>query len=504
MRFTELVGEPPAPPGGDPEIVGLSADSRTIAPGFLFAALAGARLDGRRFAREAVARGAVAILTDDAAALELAEDERRRVAILVDPNPGRRLALLAARFYGRQPRLIAAVTGTNGKTSVAHFTREIWTALGGKAASLGTLGVVTAEGRRPGALTTPDPVALHRELAALAAAGVDRLALEASSHGLQQFRLDGVGIAAAGFTNLTRDHLDYHGDMARYRAAKERLFRDLLGPGGPAVLNADSEEFPRLKGLCRELAHPVLAYGRASGAALRLVACLPRAAGQDLTLDILGERRQVLLPLAGAFQAMNALCALGLAIATGAPPAAATAALAALSGVPGRLQLIATEPQGGAIFVDYAHTPDALATALAALRAHARRRLAVVFGCGGDRDPGKRPLMGKAAAGLADHVVVTDDNPRGEPPAAIRQAILAAAPQAIEIGDRRAAIAAAIGELGPGDLLLIAGKGHETGQIVGDRVYPFDDAVVAREIARSRGWRVVAAEPVSAGSSINV
>jgi UDP-N-acetylmuramoyl-L-alanyl-D-glutamate--2,6-diaminopimelate ligase len=494
LRFTELVGEPLAPPGGDPEIAGLSADSRNIAPGFLFAALAGARFDGRQFAREAVARGAVAILTDNAAALRLAEDERRRVAILIDPNPGRRLALIAARFHGRQPRLVAAVTGTNGKTSVVHFTREIWTALGLKAASLGTLGVVSAAGRRPGALTTPDPVALHRELAALAATGVDHLALEASSHGLQQFRLDGVAVAAAAFTNLTRDHLDYHGDMERYRAAKERLFRDLLAPGGQAVLNADSEEFPRLKGLCREFAHPVLAYGRAPGAELRLVECLPRAAGQYLTLDILGERRQVLLPLAGAFQAMNALCALGLAIATGAPAVAAIAALAMLSGVPGRLQTVATGPEGGAIFVDYAHTPDALATVLEALRAHARRRLIVVFGCGGDRDPGKRPLMGKVATGLADHVIVTDDNPRGEKPAAIRQAILAAAPEALEIGDRRAAIAAAIQELGPGDLLLIAGKGHETGQIVGDRVYPFDDAAVAREIARRQGWRVVAAE----------
>ncbi|HJU17556.1 MAG TPA: UDP-N-acetylmuramoyl-L-alanyl-D-glutamate--2,6-diaminopimelate ligase [Stellaceae bacterium] len=494
MKITELAGEEAAPSGGNPEIAGLSADSRAVGPGFLFAALPGTRHDGRKFAQEAVAKGAVAILTDDPAALALDADSRHRVVLLADPNPGRRLALFAARFYGRQPRAIAAVTGTNGKTSVAHFTREIWTAEGQRAASLGTLGVVTAAGRRPGALTTPDPVALHRELAALAAAGIDHAALEASSHGLQQFRLDGVRIAAAAFTNLTRDHLDYHGDMARYRAAKERLFGELLGEGRPAVLNADSDEFPRLAGLCRDGGHPVLAYGAAPQAELRLAKRTPRAAGQDLVLDILGERHEVLLPLAGAFQAMNALCALGLAIATGAPTAA-VAALARLSGVPGRLQLVATGPDGGAVFVDYAHTPDALATVLASLRAHARRRLAVVFGCGGDRDPGKRPLMGRIAAAGADRIYVTDDNPRNEPPEAIRRAILAAVPQAVEIGDRHAAIAAAIVDLGPGDLLLIAGKGHETGQIVGAAVHPFDDAVVARAIARARGWRAVPAEP---------
>ena len=498
MKFTELVGERLALPGGDPEITGLSADSRRIAPGFLFAALSGTRQDGRSFAREAVTKGAVAILTEDAAALALGEQERGRVAILADPNPGRRLALLAARFYGRQPGTLAAVTGTNGKTSVVHFTREIWTALGLRAASLGTLGVVAAGKRRPGSLTTPDPVALHRELAALAGGGIDHVALEASSHGLQQFRLDGVVVAAAAFTNLTRDHLDYHGDMARYRAAKERLFRDLLVADGPAVLNADSDEFPRLAGLCRERGHPVLAYGTAAHAELRLVNATPREAGQHLVLDILGARHELLLPLAGAFQAMNALAALGLAIATGMPAATATPTLAVLSGVPGRMQLVATGPQGGAIFVDYAHTPDALATVLAALRAHARCRLAIVFGCGGDRDPGKRPMMGRVATERADRVIVTDDNPRGEPPRAIRQAILAAAPGASEIGDRRAAIAAAIAGLGPGDLLLIAGKGHESGQIVGGTVYPFDDAVVAREIAASHGWRVVGGKPAGA------
>lgn len=485
MKLTELIGPAGGRPLADPEIAGLSADSRTVGPGFLFAALPGTRLDGRAFAAEAVARGAVAILTDDADALGLSLDRREPVAILVDANPHRRLALLAARFHGRQPRTIAAVTGTNGKTSVVHFTREIWTAIGYPAASLGTLGLVTAAGRRAGALTTRDPVALHRDLAALHGRGIEHVAIEASSHGLQQFRLDGLSVAAAGFTNLTRDHLDYHVDVAHYRAAKERLFSALLAPGAPGVLNTDSDEYSRLAGLCRELGHPVLAYGADPAADLRLVARKPAADSQLLVLDIRGERCEVALPLAGEFQAMNALAALGLAIATGAAAAAATAALARLTGVPGRLQFVAEGQDGGAIVVDYAHTPDALATVLAALRPHARGRLIVLFGCGGDRDAGKRPLMGRVASRLADRVYVTDDNPRYEKPAAIRGAILAAVPGAIEIGDRRQAIAAAIADLGPGDLLVIAGKGHETGQIAGSETYPFDDAAVAREIVGS-------------------
>jgi UDP-N-acetylmuramoyl-L-alanyl-D-glutamate--2,6-diaminopimelate ligase len=481
-ELTELVA------CADPEILGLSADSRTVGPGFLFAALPGTRLDGRRFAGAAVARGAVAILTDDAAALALPTAARGRISILTDANPQRRLALSAARFYRRQPGTIAAVTGTNGKTSIAHFTREIWTALGYPAASLGTLGIVTASWRRPGALTTPDPVALHRDLAELAGEGIDHVAIEASSHGLAQFRLDGLDIGAAAFTNLTRDHLDYHGDMAAYRAAKERLFAELLKPGGAAVLNADSGEFARLAALCRERGHPVLAYGAAAAADLRILACEPDHDGQHLVLDIQGNRSELMLPLAGHFQAANALAALGLAIASGAPVAAATDALTRLSGVPGRLQRVARLDGGGAIFVDYAHTPDALEHVLMALRPHVRGRLVALFGCGGDRDPGKRPLMGALAARLADRVYVTDDNPRTEPAAAIRRAILAAAPEAVEIGDRREAIATAIAALGPEDILVLAGKGHETGQIVGDRVLPFDDAVVAGAVARSNRW----------------
>ena len=292
-----------------------------------------------------------------------------------------------------------------------------------------------------------------------------------------------MSVAAAAFTNLTRDHLDYHGDMAHYRAAKERLFTALLMPGGSAVLNRDSAEFARLEGLCRDGGHPVIAYGADPAADLRLVAREPRVDSQFLVLEVFGRRHELVLPLAGEFQAMNALAALGLVIATGSPVAAATAALAGLTGVPGRLQFVAGHEGGGAIVVDYAHTPDALATVLTALRPHARSRLAVLFGCGGDRDAGKRPLMGEVATRLADRVYVTDDNPRTEPPAEIRRAILDAAPNAIEIGDRREAIATAIAELGAGDLLVIAGKGHETGQIIGTETYPFDDAAIAREFA---------------------
>jgi UDP-N-acetylmuramoyl-L-alanyl-D-glutamate--2,6-diaminopimelate ligase len=473
----------------NPEIAGITADSRQVRPGFLFAALRGSVRDGRAFAAEAAARGAAAILTDDAGALALDPDAHARIAIVLDPSPQRRLALMAARLHGRQPRTIAAVTGTNGKTSVAHFTREIWTALGRPAASLGTLGLVSPEGRRPGALTTPDPVALHRDLAELAAAGIEHVAVEASRHGLAQFRLDGIAPAAAAFTNLTRDHLDYHGDMASYRAAKQRLFTELLTPGGAAVLNADSPEFAGLAALCRERGHRVIRFGYEPASELRIIDRVPLPSGQHLAAELFGLRCDIDLPLVGGFQATNALAALGLVVVTGAAPQDAIAALPRLSGVPGRLQLIGETAAGAAVFVDYAHTPDALATVLTALRPHTERRLAVVFGAGGDRDRGKRPLMGRVASDLADVVFVADDNPRSEDPADIRRAILDAAPTAIEIGDRREAIGAAIAELRSGDVLVIAGKGHETGQIIGDVILPFDDAAVAREAlaAAARG-----------------
>jgi UDP-N-acetylmuramoyl-L-alanyl-D-glutamate--2,6-diaminopimelate ligase len=505
LKITELLGldvapvpasplaSPGAAPLNDPDIAGVTADSRQVRPGFLFAALNGVRTDGRRFAAEAVAKGAAAILTDDPAALTLDAASRRRVAIVADPNPQRALALAASRFYPARPETIAAVTGTNGKTSVAHFTREIWQALGHKSASLGTLGCVVGDERRPGALTTPDPVALHRTLSELALGGVDHAAIEASSHGLAQYRLDGIAFAAAAFTNLTRDHLDYHGDMDSYRAAKERLFTALLAPGGTAVLNADSGEFARLAALLRARGCKIIAYGAGAGADMRLVSRMPRRAGQRISLALFGAPHEVELKLIGDFQASNVLAALGLAVAGGSDPGQAAAALPLLTAVPGRMQLAGEVVFGTSavapIFVDYAHTPDALATVLAAARPHAEGRLCVVFGAGGDRDKGKRPLMGKVAAELADLVYITDDNPRGEAPGEIRRAILAAAPNAIEIGDRRGAIAAAIAAIAPGDVLVIAGKGHETGQIVGGETLPFDDVVVAREAIAERGRR---------------
>jgi UDP-N-acetylmuramoyl-L-alanyl-D-glutamate--2,6-diaminopimelate ligase len=491
LKITELFAPDAAPtaspadsrgdaPLTNPDITGVTADSRLVQPGFLFAALKGVATDGRRFAAEAVANGAAAILTDDADALALDGETRRRLAIVTDPNPQRRLALIAARFYPARPNVIAGVTGTNGKTSVAHFTREIWQVLGHKAASLGTLGRVVGNERHPGALTTPDPVVLHRTLAELAGNGVERAAIEASSHGLAQYRLDGIEFAAAAFTNLTRDHLDYHGDMASYRAAKQRLFSDLLAPRGTAVLNADSPEYPALAALVDGRGCGAVTYGMHEAADLRLVGREARPDGQRLKLSLCGMPHTVDLKLIGDFQAMNVLAALGLAVAAGSDLAQAAAALPALSTVPGRMQLVG-EKNGAAIFVDYAHTPDALRAVLAAARPHTARRLAVVFGAGGDRDPGKRPLMGEACAQGADLLYVTDDNPRGENPAAIRGAILAAAPGAAEIGDRRAAIRAAIEALRPGDVLVIAGKGHETGQIIGREILPFDDAAVAAE-----------------------
>jgi len=467
-------------PRSDPDIRGLTADSREIEPGFLFAALPGTKTDGKVFIDDAVRRGAVAVLTGDAQSLPALHQRYPSLPVIVDPNPRRRLALLAARFYAPQPKTVVAVTGTNGKTSVVSFTRQIWQHARRPAASLGTLGIVGPDFEEPGSLTTPDPVLMHRALQRLAHEKIEHVALEASSHGLDQFRLDGLDLAAAAFTNLSRDHLDYHRTMEAYLVAKTRLFGEVMEPGRAAVLNADVPEFDGLARLCRERSHRVYAYGISKGAQLRLMATRPSAEGQELHLQVMGRGHKLFLPLLGRFQAMNALAALGLALATGVGRAAALAALAELKGVPGRVQHVASHPNGAPIFVDYAHTPDALDTVLRALRPHCRGRLVVVFGAGGDRDAGKRPVMGEAVVRLADVAIVTDDNPRSEDPAAIRQAILAAAPGAREIGDRGEAIAAAIDGLGPDDLLVIAGKGHERGQIVGSVTHPFDDAEMAR------------------------
>jgi UDP-N-acetylmuramoyl-L-alanyl-D-glutamate--2,6-diaminopimelate ligase len=458
----------------DPEIEGLTSDSRAVKPGDLFAALPGGQQDGRKFIADAIAKGAVAVLAPQGTVLA---DER--AVLVTDDNPRRRFALMAALFYGRQPRTLAAVTGTNGKTSVANFTRQIWARLGLEAASFGTIGLVTRNRVEPGSLTTPDPVALHRILAELVDEGVTHAAFEASSHGLDQYRLDGVALSAAAFTNLTRDHLDYHGSMAAYWQAKKRLFTEILPSWGSAVINADMPEAAELADLCRKRGQRVLRYGRGA-AEIRIGAVAPAAQGQSVELAVEGRDYLVELPLAGEFQVDNAACALGLAIATGAEPSRAVAALAHLEGVPGRLQRVAVSKRGAAVYVDYAHTPDGLDTALKALRPHTRGRLVAMFGCGGDRDPGKRPMMGAIAAARADIAIVTDDNPRSEDPAAIRAQILAACPGAIEIGDRRLAIREAILQAGAGDVVVLAGKGHERGQIVGSEVLPFDDAEEAR------------------------
>ncbi|MGH6932475.1 MAG: UDP-N-acetylmuramoyl-L-alanyl-D-glutamate--2,6-diaminopimelate ligase [Dongiaceae bacterium] len=458
------------------EIRGITADSRMVEPGWLFAALPGARADGREFVAAAVKRGASAALVP--ADTKIPELDRP-IAILRDANPRRRLALMAARFHGLQPRVIAAVTGTNGKTSTAEFTRQLWARLGHRAASLGTLGVFTPEWTIQGSLTTPDPVALHRQLADLVRGNIDHLAMEASSHGLDQFRLDGVKVSVAGFTNLSRDHLDYHATMAAYLAAKRRLFQELLVDNGAAVLNADVAEFDDLAAICRTRRLRVLSYGR-KGKDICLERATPGSSGQELVITLDGRRYALTFPVAGEFQAMNLLCALGLVIGSGEDPDRTLGAVSRLKGVRGRIEPAARRSNGATVYVDYAHTPDALATVLTALRPHARGRLVVVFGCGGDRDRGKRPQMGAVAEQLADLVIVTDDNPRGEQPAAIRAEILAACRRAREIGDRAAAIKAAIEQLAADDLLVIAGKGHESGQIIAGETLPFDDAEVAR------------------------
>lgn len=484
MRLAALVGDGVELRGsGDVEIRGLSVDSRDVRPGDLFAALAGSRADGRRFVADALAKGAVAVLGDAGVAAAL-----QGVPMLVAAEPRGALARLAASFFGPQPRIVVAVTGTSGKTSIATFARQLWSRQGLPAASIGTLGVETPAGLEPGSLTTPDPVTLHRRMAALAAEGIDRLSIEASSHGLDQHRLDGLELTAAAFSNISRDHLDYHGSFEAYYQAKRRLFAQLLPPGRTAVLNADAPEFADLAGLARSRGIDVLDYG-ARARALRLLSRTPTADGQRLEIEALGHRQALQSRLVGAFQAHNLLAALGLVLAAGGAPGDVLPHLASLAAPPGRMQFTAFHASGAPAFVDYAHKPEALEKALEALRPHTEGRLVVVFGCGGDRDPGKRPIMGEIAARLADRVVVTDDNPRSEDPAAIRRAILAAAPGAVEIGDRAAAIREAFAGLDAGDILLVAGKGHETYQIVGDRTLPFDDAEVLRAAAREIGGR---------------
>ncbi|HEY2049429.1 MAG TPA: UDP-N-acetylmuramoyl-L-alanyl-D-glutamate--2,6-diaminopimelate ligase [Caulobacteraceae bacterium] len=452
----------------DPMIEGVTADSRQVRPGWLFAALPGASADGKRFVPAAVQSGAAAVIAND-------ELPGLAAPVVKVADPRRAYALAAAAFWGAQPRTCVAVTGTNGKTSVAGFCRQIFQHAGRASASMGTLGVRAGELQlQPPGLTTPDAADVARTLAELATGGVTHLALEASSHGLDQRRLDGVKLKAAAFLNLTQDHLDYHGTMGAYRAAKLRLFEALLPRGGVAVLNADSDSYPAFAAVAVTHGQSILSVGEA-GQGIKLLERTADPAGQKLALRVLGRRRDVRLPLVGAFQAANALAAAGLCIAAGEDVDAVLAALESLEGASGRLQLVGSGPRGGEAYVDYAHTPDGLVTVLAALRPHVQGRLIVVFGAGGDRDRGKRPLMGAAAAQGADIAIVTDDNPRSEDPAAIRAEVLAGAPGLIEVAGRREAIVHATGLMQAGDILVIAGKGHEPGQIIGSEILPFDD-----------------------------
>jgi UDP-N-acetylmuramoyl-L-alanyl-D-glutamate--2,6-diaminopimelate ligase len=450
-------------------------DSRQLSEGCLFAAMPGVKVHGANFVGAALAQGAVAVLTD-AIGAQIAGDAIKAAgaALVVSDNPREALARAAALWFGAQPKTMIAVTGTNGKTSVSTFVRQIWTELDLAAVNLGTTGVEGAWSA-PLAHTTPEPITLHRTLAAAAENGITHAAMEASSHGLDQRRLEGVTLRAAGFTNFTQDHLDYHETFEAYFAAKARLFTEVLGADGTAVINIDDPKGEELTYLATGAGQSLLRVGRSEAADIRLTAQRYDATGQDLRFEYNGKTYQTRLNLLGGFQADNVMLAAGLVIACGADPAHVFDTLEHLVTVRGRMELAATRDNGAAVFVEYAHTPDAVQTALAAMRPHVMGRLVAIVGAGGDRDATKRPLMGQAAAQNADLVFVTDDNPRSEDPATIRAAVMAGCPDATEVGDRAEAILRAIDVLGAGDALLIAGKGHETGQVVGDDILPFDD-----------------------------
>ena len=462
--------------GKKARVTGLAVDSRDVKKGFLFAALPGSKVHGGEFITYALRMGASAILTDTEGA-KIAEDELAEadVALILAEDPRQTLAFAAALWFGAQPETVVAVTGTNGKTSVASFTRQIWEKMGFDAVNIGTTGVEGAY-TAPLAHTTPEPITLHRVLAEADAHLVSHAAMEASSHGLEQRRLDGVRLAAAGFTNLSQDHLDYHDSFAEYFNAKAGLFARVLPEDGVAVINIDDDRGLEMAAIARDRGQDVLTVGRTDGADLHILARSFSPTGQVLRFDWRGRVAQAELQLIGGFQAENVLLAAGLAIGAGADAEQVFATLSSMRTVRGRMELAARRFNGASVFVDYSHTPDAVATALRALRPHVMGRIICVVGAGGDRDATKRPLMGMAAAEHADQVIVTDDNPRSEDPAIIRAAVLEGCPEATEVGDRAEAILRGVDALAAGDALLIAGKGHETGQIVGDDVFPFDDA----------------------------
>lgn len=475
MRLDALIDSVTGPAGAT-EVTGFAIDNRKVTKGSVFGAFRGARVNGEDYIPQAVAAGAVAVIARPGVAVDGA-------VLIADEEPRRLFARLAARYYAPFPEWCVAVTGTNGKTSTVELTRQLWRMLGEKSASIGTLGITTSVDQVSTGLTTPDIVTFLTNMAGLAKEGVSHVAFEASSHGLSQYRTEGLPVKAAAFTNLSRDHLDYHGSMEAYFAAKMRLFDEVVDGDGAAVIWADDEWSARAEEHARARGLRVLTVG-ANGADLRLVSREPTHLGQALRIVVDGVEHAVDLPLIGAYQAANTLVAAGLVIATGVPAAKVLPLLSRLQPVRGRLERAVVTKAGVPVYVDYAHTPDGLRAAIEALRPHTRGKLIVLFGAGGDRDAGKRPMMGKVADELADHVIVTDDNPRSEDPAAIRAAVMAGAPHAEEIGGRRAAIAAAIAQAQAGDIVLLAGKGHEQGQVIGDRVLPFDDVAVARECAQ--------------------
>ena len=488
MRLIELLSESNSEmsdvykhnnPDMNIEVTGLACDSRMVKDGFLFAALPGSAVDGADYITDAIGRGARVILAQNGVSVS-----NDNVQLLHHPKPRQQFSKMAAKFYSGQPKTVAAITGTNGKTSVAFFLEQIWTSLGIKAASLGTLGLISTNPdmqdiNQGGSHTTPDPVKLHQTLGMLEKRGVSNLAIEASSHGIEQYRLDGVKINLAAFTNISRDHLDYHKTMQAYMDAKIRLFAELVSEDGACVINTDSSAGLQVAEVCKARGIKTVLVGK-NGSDIRIISARPEKKSYLLKVEISGVVYEINLPLIGMFQVENAMLALGLAIAGGQDAKNCVAALENICPVPGRMQAVGDNP-AKSVFVDYAHTPDALQTVLQNLRPHTAGKLVVVFGAGGDRDPGKRTLMGSIAAAGADKVIVTDDNPRSEDPATIRMAILKAAPGATEIADRTQAIRHAVDGLQVGDVLLIAGKGHEQGQIIGDKTIPFDDVIEAKK-----------------------
>ncbi len=470
MRLADLAGI-----GGDSRVTGFAIDHRKVAPGTVFGAFRGTVFNGEDFIAQAVGAGAVAVVTRPHVPVEGA-------AHVAAEEPRREFARLAAKYFEPFPETVVAVTGTNGKTSSVELTRQLWRMAGHHAASIGTLGVTTADDRTTTGLTTPDIVTFLSNMAGLAREGVTHAAFEASSHGLSQYRTEGLPVSAGAFTNFTRDHLDYHETMDAYFEAKMRLFDEVVGPGGAAVIWTDDPKSDAVRGRAEARGLRLLTAGR-RGETLKLVDREPTQLGQRLTVEAEGTAHKIELPLIGAYQAANALTAAGLVLATGGDLARTLASLPRVQGVRGRLERAVITRAGAPVYVDYAHTPDAIEAAIAALRPHARDRLIIVFGAGGDRDVGKRAEMGAVAVRLADLAIVTDDNPRSEDPARIRRDILEGARDAREVPGRREAIAEAVAEAGAGDIILLAGKGHEQGQVVGDRVLPFDDVTVARECA---------------------